>query len=165
MRTASAPGVAARPRQDPVLLALVVLGGSAGTAARALAEGAFPAMPAGWPWATFVINVTGAFLLGFLLEALCRGGRDEGWRRRVRLGAGTGFLGGYTTYSTFALEVAQRAPALAAAYAAATALLGVAAAIAGYRLAGRLAPGSHGGASRGDASHRSVRPAEEGGTT
>ncbi len=139
------PGRGVTPtRHDRGLLGVIVLGGSAGTAVRAVTEGAFPAPATGWPWATFVINVTGAFLLGFLLEALSRGGGDAGWRRWVRLGAGAGFLGGYTTYSTFALEVAQRAPLLGAAYAMATALLGVVAAIAGYRLAGYLVhPGPH----------------------
>lgn len=130
----------ARPRQDPVLLGLVVLGGSAGTAVRVLAAEAFPAAPTGWPWTTFAVNVSGALLLAALLEVLARTGRDTPWRRRLRIGVGTGFLGGYTTYSTFAVEVAQRAPVFAAGYAVATVLVGMAAAIVGHRLARQLLP-------------------------
>ena len=52
-----------------------------------------------------MINVVGSFALGALLETLVRSGPDEGWRRSVRLGCGTGVLGGFTTYSTFVLEV------------------------------------------------------------
>ena len=48
--------------------------------------------------------VAGAFLLGWLLEALSRGGPDEGRRRAIRLFVGTGIMGGYTTYSSFAVD-------------------------------------------------------------
>ncbi|HLR95375.1 MAG TPA: CrcB family protein [Jiangellaceae bacterium] len=89
------------------MVALVALGGTAGTAARAQLEATFLAPVGGWPWATFGINLVGAFLLGILLESLVRSGRDTGWRRAVRLGCGTGILGGFTTYSTFVLEIEQ----------------------------------------------------------
>ena len=59
----------------------------------------------GWPTGTFAVNAVGAFLLGLLLESLARRG-DEGPRARgLRLLAGTGFLGGFTTYSSLADEV------------------------------------------------------------
>jgi fluoride exporter len=50
-----------------------------------------------FPWATVIINVTGSFLIGFLTVALTR------WmpRPNIRLMVITGFLGGYTTFSTF----------------------------------------------------------------
>jgi CrcB protein len=50
-----------------------------------------------FPWATVVINISGSFLIGFLTVALSR------WlpHPNVRLLAITGFLGGYTTFSTF----------------------------------------------------------------
>lgn len=57
----------------------------------------------GWPVATFVVNVIGAFVLGVLLEALSRS--DSARRTRIRLLCGTGFCGGLTTYSTFAVEM------------------------------------------------------------
>jgi CrcB protein len=54
--------------------------------------------------ATLTVNLLGTFLLGLLLEGLARLGADEGIRRVVRLGAGTGFMGAFTTYSTLAIE-------------------------------------------------------------
>jgi CrcB protein len=50
-----------------------------------------------FPWATFAINISGSFLIGFLTVALTR------WvpHPNVRLLVITGFLGGYTTFSTF----------------------------------------------------------------
>lgn len=57
------------------------------------------------PWATLVVNVVGAFLLGLLLEALARAGAETALTRLLRLGLGTGMLGGFTTYSALALEV------------------------------------------------------------
>lgn len=88
---------------QPRLVGLVVLGGTAGTAVRDLLETAF-ATPAGAvPWITLAINVSGAFVLGFLLEGLALAG-GGGRRRTAQLMLGTGLLGGYTTYSTFVLE-------------------------------------------------------------
>lgn len=86
-------------------LALVAAGGTVGTAAR---EGITLALPriGDFPLATFLINITGAFLLGLLLEALARGGPDAGARRTLRLLLGTGALGGFTTYSTLATDSA-----------------------------------------------------------
>jgi protein CrcB len=61
-----------------------------------------------WPWATFLINCVGAFLLGFLFEYLAATGEDRGIRQAVRLCCGTGMLGAFTTYGTFILETEQR---------------------------------------------------------
>lgn len=124
--------------------AVVFAGGVVGTVVRAALETAFPAQPGGWPWATFAINVTGAFLLGLLLETLARRGPDEGARQLLRLGLGTGVMGGYTTYSTFAVETVRLLGAGAVlsglGYALGTVLLGLAAALAGGRMAARLSP-------------------------
>lgn len=60
------------------------------------------------PWATLVTNLVGAFVLATLLEVLVHAGPDEGIRRAVRLCLGTGLLGGFTTYSTLAVESGQR---------------------------------------------------------
>jgi len=84
---------------------LVLLGGTIGTAARYLLSTLFPAWR-GIPVGTFLINVAGAFALGMLLEFLVRRGPDRGVRRVLRLLVGTGALGGFTTYSSFAVESA-----------------------------------------------------------
>ncbi|WP_454730244.1 fluoride efflux transporter FluC [Cellulosimicrobium protaetiae] len=130
-------------RRTPLLAlaGLVALGGAVGTTARALLEQAFAPVPGSWPWpwTTFWINLAGSFVLGALLETLLRSGPDAGWRRGVRLGCGTGVLGGFTTYSTFAVEVERLASgghiALGAAYALGSVALGVAAAVGGITLA------------------------------
>lgn len=105
-----------------------------GTLARYLVTMAIPAWN-GLPLPTFVVNVTGAFLLGALLVALARRGPDTGWRRAVRLFAGTGLLGGFTTYSAFALDtdglIAAADPGGAMLYAFATVVLGAVATAAG----------------------------------
>ena len=62
--------------------------------------------PAGLPVGIFLINIAGAFALGLLLEALARRGPDAGRRRALRLLLGTGFLGGFTTYSALAVDSA-----------------------------------------------------------
>jgi fluoride exporter len=100
--------VASRPLHlRPSSLAWVFAGGVVGTALRYQIENLLLHEPSGWPWATFLINLAGAFILGGLLEALARLGEDSGWRQRARLCAGTGGCGAFTTYSTFALEVVQ----------------------------------------------------------
>jgi len=53
-----------------------------------------------FPWGTFVVNVTGSFLLGLLVSAAANGG-VEPW---LLTAVGTGFLGSYTTFSTYAWE-------------------------------------------------------------
>ncbi|MBK8460154.1 MAG: CrcB family protein [Micropruina sp.] len=83
-------------------LALVAVGGTAGTALRE-AVGLLLGAP-GWPLAIFAINLSGSLALGVLLEWLSRQGSDEGSRRAIRLALGTGLLGGYTTYGALAVD-------------------------------------------------------------
>lgn len=85
---------------------LVGLGGALGTLAR---YGVGLVIPHAWqlPWPTLTVNLLGAFLLGAVLEALARRGSDEGHRRLLRLLIGTGFMGGFTTYSSLAVETTE----------------------------------------------------------
>lgn len=100
----SAP--AARPLHLRGRYLLVVgVGGAIGTAAR---EGLSLAIPpiGSLPLAILLINLAGAFALGVVLEFLVRHGPDQGPRRLARLLIGTGFMGGFTTYSTLATGTA-----------------------------------------------------------
>ena len=87
------------------------------------------------PWVTVAINVGGSFLLGLLVTA-------HAFSDETRTVLGVGFLGGFTTFSTFSvqavLDVEAGEPGRAVAYVAASVVLGIAAAAAGYAL-GRTA--------------------------
>ncbi|WP_422935411.1 fluoride efflux transporter CrcB [Sinomonas sp. P47F7] len=90
----------------PGYILVVIAGGIPGALARYWL-GLAIAAPGGWPLPTLVINLAGAFALGILLEALARRGPDEGGLRILRLLIGTGFIGAFTTYSTFAVEAVK----------------------------------------------------------
>ncbi|WP_369597423.1 MULTISPECIES: fluoride efflux transporter FluC [unclassified Rhodococcus (in: high G+C Gram-positive bacteria)] len=141
----------ARPLHvQPAAIAAVALGGLMGTGIRYGAESAFPFVSGSFPFTTLVINITGAFILGMLLERLALSGPDSGWRRRIRLCIGTGVLGSYTTYSSFALETEEllrdhRAVA-AALYLSISLVIGTLAAGAGIVVAQRF--GTHTEATR-----------------
>ena len=133
-------GARARPpvHLHPGLVLVVITGGTVGTLARYGLSTVLPA-PGGWPLPTLVINLVGAFLLGVLLEALVRRGPDAGRLRMIRLLAGTGFMGAFTTYSAFALETTALLETGrttdAVVYVAATLLGGALATLAGIRSA------------------------------
>jgi len=113
-------------------LLAVAAGGGAGAAARYAVSG-FVAerMPAGFPYGTLVVNVTGSFLLGLLATlALDRYLIPRFWF--VLLGAG--FCGGYTTFSTFSYETLRLAAEGSWGRAAANVLASVAATLAGGAL-------------------------------
>ena len=115
-------------------------GGALGALARAGIAELLPRDPGGWPWATLLVNLLGCLLLGALLTVLA-GRRPSG--ERIKIFLGTGVLGGFTTYSAFALEVTDLVgagrPAAAAGYVAVSVLGGVLAVAAGARMVG--APG------------------------
>ena len=109
----------------------VFAGGCLGALARAGTVEALPPGAGGWPWATFVVNLTGSFILGWVAATLHRG------RRRAFLA--TGFCGALTTFSTFQLELLELLDrgrvAVAASYAGASLVLGLAAVLVARRLA------------------------------
>ncbi len=80
----------------------VALGGALGSLLRFFVTlWFFQRLGPGFPWGTFAINVTGAFVLGVVLQlAQTRIGLNP----YVRVFVGTGILGGYTTFSAFAFE-------------------------------------------------------------
>lgn len=102
-RASHAHGAARPLHVRPRFLFIVLLGGTAGTSVRHATAELTPT----WhdvPIGTLAVNLVGAFLLGLLIEALLRRGPDLALRRDLRLLLGTGFMGGLTTYSTFAVE-------------------------------------------------------------
>lgn len=120
-------------------IGLVAVGGGVGTGLRYLIT-TLTHQVAGVPIATLGINVIGAFLLGVLLEFLADRSPDTGWSRRIRLGVGTGGLGGFTTYSALATDtvvLAASHPGRAIGYAVGTVIIGAAASIGGIWLSRR----------------------------
>ncbi|TFV67873.1 UNVERIFIED_ORG: fluoride efflux transporter CrcB [Bacillus sp. AZ43] len=120
---------------------LAALGGALGALARwALAE-ALPASPGGWPWATMLVNLAGCFLIGILLAVLAARSPEPAWARPF---LAVGVLGGFTTYSAFAVEVValvdDGAAAVAAGYLLVSVVGGVAAVVLGGRSVRRAAP-------------------------
>jgi len=80
---------------------LVALGGAAGSVVRYAAYRLWPAAPGGWPVPTFTVNLLGSFAIGLLyMYVAARGASAD----NARLFWMTGVLGGFTTYSAFALE-------------------------------------------------------------
>ena len=124
----------------PALIALVGVGGAVGTLARFGLARALPTRD-GWPLATLAANLVGAFLLGLLLEILVRRGPEDAARRRLRLALGTGVLGGFTTFSSLAIEIerlgAEGSALAGAGYGLASIALGLGCAAAGVGLAAR----------------------------
>ncbi|MFC4244073.1 fluoride efflux transporter FluC [Gryllotalpicola reticulitermitis] len=124
----------------PIPVLLVFIGGCLGTYARYAVE--LFGTPWGLPLPTLGVNLVGAFLLGVLLEGLLRRGPDVGWRQRLRLLLGPGFMGGFTTYSTFAVETVlltgQGRYVTGFGYAVVSLICGVAAAAAGVWVAANL---------------------------
>lgn len=104
----------------------VALGGAVGGCARYGVELLIPTRSTGFPWATFAVNVGGAFCLALLLVLIL-----DVWppTRYVRPFLGVGLLGSFTTFSTWMVEfdqlLADGAAAIAASYLTASVLAGV----------------------------------------
>ena len=97
---------------------IVFLGGGIGAALRhGINLGAARFVGNGFPYATFFINVSGSFVMGFIAAWFAfKGDASQHWRLFLT----TGILGGFTTFSTFSLDAAllveRHSYALAAGY-------------------------------------------------
>lgn len=138
--TTAPRGAAPAVARGQVLLA-VFAGGALGTAVRAALARGLPHDAGAWPWATFVVNLVGAFLLGWWATRLLRSPAAD---PRARPFLATGVCGGLTTFSTLQVELLtflrDGDAGLAAGYAAASVVLGLAAVLAGRGAARRWAP-------------------------
>lgn len=105
------------------VLAVVAAGGMLGAAGRHGISVALPTADGGLPWSTFLVNVTGCLLIGVLMVLIVEARTAH---RLVRPFLGVGVLGGYTTFSTYAVDVqtliVAHRPGVALAYLAGTAV-------------------------------------------
>jgi CrcB protein len=119
----------------PVILG-VALGGALGASARYSLDRFIEERVASlFPWATFVINISGCLLIGVLTEQLVDRHHLPAW---IRVGLIVGVIGGYTTFSTFAQEafslLESKDYAVTLAYAAGSVVVGLLAVWAGTAL-------------------------------
>jgi CrcB protein len=125
VRSPTAGARRARQTHATILVALGC-GGVLGAVSRYALSLAMPTHTSRFPWGTFIVNVSGSAVLGFLLilviEQFPRG-------RLARPLIGTGFIGAYTTFSTFTVEAIQLIrdgrPAVAVAYLVASVVAGL----------------------------------------
>lgn len=121
------------------MLVAIAIGGAAGACARYGIGLLLPPSPTGFPWATFLINVSGCFLIGVLMVLISRV-----WTRQrlIRPFFGVGVLGGFTTFSTYVVDIQRLVtagvPGVALLYLAGTLFAAVIATFAGIALTGRV---------------------------
>jgi fluoride exporter len=84
------------------VLAAISAGGVLGSLARYGAGLLGPPSPPGWPWTTLLVNASGCLLIGVLMAVLLDLTAPH---RLLRPFLGIGVLGGYTTFSTYAVDV------------------------------------------------------------
>jgi CrcB protein len=89
------------PRYDSRELAAIFVGGAVGGLVRAALSKALPTTPDEWPWATFIVNIVGAFMLGYFVTRLQERLPLSTYRRPF---LGTGLCGALTTFSTMQVE-------------------------------------------------------------
>lgn len=92
----------ARLRADAELVAVVAFGGATGACARYGASLLWPTAPDTFPWTTLAVNVTGCAIMGIFMILV-----TDVWtaHRLLRPFVGTGMMGGYTTFSTYAADI------------------------------------------------------------
>jgi CrcB protein len=122
-----------------VIVVLTLLAGATGAVTRFVLDASIKRRwQSPFPWATVIINVTGSLLLGVLAGLVLFDGQPAAWQTVI----GTGFCGGYTTFSTASFEtvrlVQQKRPAVALLNAVGSLVLSVAACAAGVAMAWAL---------------------------
>ena len=135
-------------RHHASVLAAIASGGALGAMARQLL-GETWSTSGTFPWSTFLVNVSGSLLIGVLIAVL---GTLPAQRRLVRPFLGVGVLGGFTTFSTYAVQshdlLTSGHPLVALGYLFGTVLAALLAVVGGVLLVRRVAPawqGSGGG--------------------
>ncbi len=117
---------------------LVALGGGVGSLLRWLVGKLVPTHADGIPWSTILINVSGAFVIGYLSVLFSVEWHDR-YGSALNSAVLTGLLGGYTTFSTMQLDAAKlskaRSAGMAAAYLIGSVVFGIVAAGLGAGLA------------------------------
>jgi CrcB protein len=95
-----------RPSNDAPVLAVIAAGGALGATARYGIALAWPASAGGFPVAILAINIVGCALIGVLMVLI-----TDVWSRQrlLRPFLGTGVLGGFTTFSTYAVDIQRLA--------------------------------------------------------
>ena len=122
------------PRLHTTAIAAIAVGGALGAITRWGVAEALPHDAGQFPWATLLANVSGCFLIGVLMVLVI-----ERWpeRRLIRPFFGTGILGGFTTFSTYAVDtralLSADRPGVALAYLVGTVVLGLVAVVMGLR--------------------------------
>jgi CrcB protein len=128
----------AQVNRDGGELGAIFAGGFIGAVARAEIGVALPAHAGEWPWATFIVNIAGAFLLGYFATRLQERLPLSAYRRPF---LGTGICGALTTFSTMQVELLQMFDqsriGLALGYACASIVLGFAAVVVATNLVRR----------------------------
>ncbi|MGJ6966689.1 fluoride efflux transporter FluC [Streptosporangium sp. G11] len=126
-------------RSHRVALAVIAAGGAIGAGARYGAALLWPTAAGAFPWTTLGVNAAGCLLIGVLMVALTEAWTAPAW---VRPFLATGVLGGFTTFSTYCLDIERLVsggrigPALG--YLAATVVAALAAVVAGTWTTRRL---------------------------
>ncbi|MFI7278063.1 fluoride efflux transporter CrcB [Streptomyces sp. NPDC049879] len=135
------PDAAPTPgRSEAQVLAAIAVGGAIGACARYGAGLLWPVRSGAFPWTTFAVNLTGCAAMGVLMVLVTERFTTH---RLLRPFLGTGVLGGYTTFSTYATDarhlLSDGHTVTAVLYLAATVTGAVAAVLAAARLTRRLA--------------------------
>lgn len=136
---APSPSAVRGPGRDRDVALAVAAGGALGAAGRYGVNVLLPHTAGTFPWATFLVNVTGCLLVGVLMVCVVEAFRPHAL---VRPFLGTGVLGGWTTFSAYAVEardlLAGGHPATAAAYLGGSLVAGLAATWLAVRVTRRV---------------------------